>query len=73
MKIKVNNTVVEVDAPFTVEDVVRQYSDVEVGVAVAVRAISGRVPISLIMGRIRLYSGLKSWPHSDMQCASSTA
>ena len=44
MKIKVNNTVVEVDAPFTVEDVVRQSSDVEVGVAVAVNGSLVRRP-----------------------------
>lgn len=43
------------------------------GVAVAVRAISGAVPISLMIGRMRRYSGRKSWPHSEMQCASSMA
>ena len=42
-------------------------------VAVAVRAINGRLPISLIIGRILRYSGRKSCPHSEIQCASSTA
>ena len=44
-----------------------------IGVAVAVSAMTGAGPISLIIGRIRLYSGLKSCPHSEMQCASSMA
>ena len=43
------------------------------GVAVAVRAIIGAVPISSIIERMRLYSGLKSCPHSEMQWASSMA
>ena len=43
------------------------------GVAVAVRAINGARPISFMMGRMFLYSGRKSWPHSEMQCDSSTA
>ena len=43
-------------------------------VAVAVRAMMGRLsPMALMMGRRRRYSGRKSWPHSDMQCASSMA
>ena len=42
-------------------------------VAVAVRAMMGASPISLIIGRIRRYSGRKSWPHSEMQWASSMA
>ena len=43
------------------------------GVAVAVSAITGALPISFIIGLMRRYSGLKSCPHSEMQCASSTA
>lgn len=43
------------------------------GVAVAVRAIRGAVPISLMIGRMRRYSGRKSCPHSEIQCASSMA
>ena len=42
-------------------------------VAVAVKAITGALPILLIIGLILRYSGLKSCPHSDIQCASSTA
>ena len=33
----------------------------------------GALPISSTIGRIFLYSGLKSCPQSEMQCASSTA
>ena len=33
----------------------------------------GTSAMSLMMGLILLYSGRKSWPHSEMQCASSTA
>ena len=43
------------------------------GVAVAVRAIIGALPICSTDERMRLYSGRKSCPHSEMQCASSTA
>ena len=35
--------------------------------------LSGRLPISLIIGRILRYSGRKSCPYSEIQCASSTA
>jgi len=37
------------------------------GVAVAVSAMIGAFPISFMMGRILLYSGLKSCPHSEIQ------
>ncbi len=43
------------------------------GVAVAVRAMIGARPISSTMSLILRYSGRKSWPHSEMQCASSIA
>ena len=43
------------------------------GVAVAVRAMTGAGWMSSMMERIFRYSGRKSWPHSEMQCASSTA
>ena len=44
------------------------------GVAVAVNAmILIRLSIMVIISRNLRYSGLKSWPHSLMQCASSTA
>ena len=43
------------------------------GVAVAVSAIIGTLPISSIIGLIFLYSGLKSCPHSEIQWASSIA
>ena len=33
----------------------------------------GALPISLMIGRMRRYSGRKSCPHSEMQCASSIA
>ena len=45
----------------------------DVGVAVAVRAMTGAGWMSSMMDRIFRYSGRKSWPHSEMQCASSTA
>ena len=35
--------------------------------------ITGALPISLIIGRMRRYSGRKSCPHSEIQCASSIA
>ncbi len=44
------------------------------GVAVAVSAMMGRSGwISSSIGRMRRYSGRKSCPHSEIQCASSTA
>ena len=44
------------------------------GVAVAVRAITGMLGLMIsIISRSRRYSGLKSCPHSEIQCASSTA
>ena len=44
------------------------------GVAVAVSAMIGiSCSSSVIMFLILRYSGRKSWPHSDIQCASSTA
>ena len=44
------------------------------GVAVAVNPITGiSVPNCLIMWRRFRYSGLKSCPHSEIQCASSMA
>ena len=38
-----------------------------------INAIIGAIPISLMIGRILRYSGLKSCPHSEIQCASSIA
>lgn len=43
------------------------------GVAVAVSAMTGAVPMAFIIGRTLRYSGRKSCPHSEMQCASSMA
>ena len=43
------------------------------GVAVAVKAIIGTSSIALIIGFNLLYSGRKSCPHSEIQCASSIA
>ena len=48
-------------------------SVLNLSVAVAVRAIIGARPILSIISRKLRYSGLKSCPHSDMQCASSMA
>ena len=48
-------------------------SSLTFGVAVAVSAITGAVAILLIICLSFLYSGLKSCPHSDIQCASSIA
>ena len=49
-------------------------SDCTLGVAVAVKATIGILPsISFSIAFILRYSGRKSWPHSEMQCASSTA
>jgi hypothetical protein len=42
-------------------------------VAVAVNAASGTPGNSWRSWRSSRYSGRKSWPHSEMQCASSTA
>ena len=43
------------------------------GVAVAVNAMMGKVPMLSMIWRNRRYSGRKSWPHSEMQWASSMA
>ena len=49
-------------------------SDFTLGVAVAVNAMIGIVlSIASIICLILRYSGLKSCPHSEIQCASSTA
>ena len=42
------------------------------GAAVAVSASTGGRPSAWIAAPSRRYSGRKSWPHSDTQCASST-
>ena len=42
-----------------------------VSVAVAVKAMMGTSSICANMVLSLRYSGRKSWPHSDMQCASS--
>ena len=48
-------------------------SSLTLGVAVAVNAITGAGEILFIIWRNFLYSGLKSWPHSEIQWASSIA
>ena len=48
-------------------------SSCTLGVAVAVKPITGTSPKCFIIVRKFLYSGRKSCPHSDIQCASSIA
>ena len=49
-------------------------SSCTLAVAVAVKAITGILLLILFKMVFKfLYSGLKSCPHSEMQCASSTA
>ena len=57
---------------FGISSVLRM-SDITLGVAVAVSAKMGLRPMAFMAWRSMRYSGLKSWPHSEIQWASSMA